>query len=274
MNSDSFDSLLIIGASKFTVPYLEKYFIDDKRLISERNLYYEQLPPDFAGSAIAVVCDLSCIRNISTKGIVYAAALSSTAVYDATEGLNFNEETLLITNSDTLKDEKLFSETFRSVPNIVLRLPELVIGTAMDNLGIEMAHQIYKGTYMHIENADGHCSTIHASHIPEALLLCINNDITGTYNLTDGTNTPIKDLAEALSLRLGDKRIFTISDKRARFIRIPGKLFGIKGWCSKMYDFKKRNLTFSSEKLLSAINYRPTPVIDYLKTHNYDENSL
>lgn len=274
MNSVSFDSLLIIGASKFTVPYLEKYFIDDKGLISERNLYYEQLPADFAGKAIAIVCDLNSIRNISTKGIVYAAALSSTAVYDASEGVNFNEETPVIENSEILKKEKLFSEVFSAVPNIILRLPELVIGTAMDNLGIEMAQQIYKGTYMHIENADGHCSTIHASHIPEAILLCVNNDVTGTFNLTDGTNTPVKDLAEALSLRIGDKRIFTVSDKRARLIRIPGNILGIKGWSSKMYDFKKRNLTFSSEKLLSAINYRPTPVIDYIKTHNYDENSL
>ncbi len=276
MNVDSFDTLLIIGSSKFITPYFEKLIIDDLKLIKPDHLYYEALPQNFTGKALAVVCDLDAVgdRLFDNDKIVYSVALSSTNIYNVTEGENFNEETNPNEQSKFFAAEQNYEKAFKNIPHIVLRLPELVIGTGMDNLGIKIAHQIYRGTYVHISGKDGLCSAIHASQVAEAALKCVEKDITGTYILTDGVSHSVHDLAEALAFRLNDKRIFSFTDGKARFFRSIGDILGISGWSSKMYDFKTKKLTFSPERLLSSIDFRPVSVTEYLKNHNYDENSL
>lgn len=270
-----FDSLLIIGAKKFLTPYLVKYFSEDYPLVSPKKIFAERLPEDFTGTAVAVVCDMNKLtKDTPIKGVCYAIGLSSTSIYDAEEGLNFNEETPLDDSTETFLAEQHFASHFAETPSVILRLPEMVIGTEMDNLGIKIAHQIFRGSYLHIKDKDGHCSAVHATAVAEAAVKCAQKDITGIYNFNDGINHSVTDIAEALAHRLGDRRIFTTSNGKARFCRFIGDVFGIEGWNSKMYRFKTQDLTFSAERLLSAMDYRPTPVTEYLKKHVYDENSL
>ena len=271
----NFDSLLIIGAKNFLTPYFVKCFSEDYPLVSPKKIFAEKLPEDFNGTAIAVVCDMAKLtKDTPVNGICYAIGLSSTSIYAEEEGLNFNEETLLNDSSDKYVAEQHFVSHFAEIPNLILRLPELVIGTEMDNLGIKIAHQIFRGSYSHIQDKDGHCSAVHATAVAEATVKCIEKNITGIYNFNDGINHPVSEIAETLAHRLGDRRIFTISDGKARFCRFIGDIFGIEGWNSKMYRFKTQDLTFSAERLLSALNFRPTSVTGYVKNHVYDENSL
>ncbi len=202
--------------------------------------------------------------------------LSSCSVYDADSGRNINELNHTVPDCDIANAEKVI-ESFchdNGISLTVLRLPLLIVGTGMTGRLMEMVNQIYRGSYFHIKDSDTSVSVIHASSIADAVALCIKNQISGTFNLNDGTETTVHDLAEALSYRIGNKSIFTVKDSWARHARKPGDLLGISAWNSDSYRFKTTTLTFSSEKFFSATGFNTTPAVLYLKNHDYDENSL
>ncbi|MGM9844257.1 MAG: hypothetical protein ACI30S_08555 [Muribaculaceae bacterium] len=272
MDTAGFDSLLIIGSNNFLAPYIERHFVE-AGIVEAKRVIYDVIPDDFSGNILVVACDVNKMNINTLRGVVRAIGFSNTSFYDVTEGENFNEETPLI-DCEMYGMEIRFETFFRNVPHTIIRLPELVIGTGMTNMAMDMVRQIYRGTYMHIDGADGRCSAVHATSVAEVAALCALKDVTGTFIFTDGVNHSVKDIAEALAHRLDDRKIFSVSDKKARFLRFFGNLLGIGGWSGKMYDFKHRKLTFSPAILLSKLDYQPVSVTEYLLNHVYDENSL
>lgn len=273
MENIKIEALLTLPGDNFLAPYIEKCFLDSGT-VNKRNIFINSLPDDFDGKAVVVICKDGAVGSLDISKISYLIIISSTLAYAPKDGTNLNELTAENSDSEVLMHECTVKEMVGNVPTLVLRLPELVIGTNMDNIAMDMVHQVYRGTYMHIDGADAYRSAIHASSVAEVVRMCTEKQVVGTYILTDGMEHPVSEIAEALSFRVGNKRIFTSSAKRAGFLRILGNLFGIAGWGSKMYDFKTTTCTFSAEKLLSILDYRPMSVTEYLKTHVYDENSL
>lgn len=195
-------------------------------------------------------------------GADFAIMISSTAVYDVAEGLNCNELSSVNKDSSAARLEHEFIETCKAsgLQAVILRCADIV-ATGMTGFPRMMANKIYRGTFIGLNGVTGLRSFVHASSLPDAALVAM--DKPGIYNVTDRSETSISEFAEALAWRISQKHIFSIGDKWFRFI------FG-----RRKYDDMRRSLTFSCEKLCSAGEYKPTRVIDYLKTHIYDDKSL
>lgn len=141
-----------------------------------------------------------------------------------------------------------------------LRCP-YIIGTGMDGLPMRIAAGIKRGTFAHIRDNEAHISVIHATDVARAAQLA--SGIQGAYTLTDITDPSICDLAEALAHRLNDKRLLTIKRSWARW------------WYGRSYfDELTTDHTAPCTFIEVFPDFRPTPVVEYLKTHVYDEQSL
>ncbi len=153
----------------------------------------------------------------------------------------------------------------------ILRLP-LVIGTGMTGEARRLLNRIYRGSYHHIAGNEARCSVIHA--IDVARMAETLAPAGGIFNLTDGVDPSRHDLAEAIAHRLSDKRIFTLSEKRARrwaFFNdfIPGT------WLTRQ-NLKRElsTLTFNSSAARNASAIQPINTVEYLLTHNYDNDEF
>lgn len=191
-----------------------------------------------------------------------AVMISTTGVYDVTEGLCFNEFTPLLETSLEVAEEKLFQNhcSERGLNPVILRCADIV-GTGMTGYPRELANKIYRGTYLNISGNTAVRSFVHAVSLPDAANLALARpDI---YNVTDRSDTPLNDFADALAWRISQKRIFSLGSKWFKFI------FG-----KSNYERQTRSLTFSCEKIASVGEFKPVGVVEYLKNHVYDESSL
>lgn len=211
--------------------------------------YFERYMPDFEFTGDINHAD-------------YAIMVSSTDIYDVTQGLNFNELTPLKIDGQEYYNEKEFECLCKSacLRPLILRCANIV-ATGMKGPVRNMADHIYRGFYLNIVGNEAVISAVHAVDLPKFSLKLL--DLPGIYNVTDGTSVYMNELADALAWRLGQKRIFSI---KASWYRL---FYG-----RKKYSLATRSLTYSSEKLLSEVDCKPTSVIEYLKTHVYDSQSL
>lgn len=146
-------------------------------------------------------------------------------------------------------------------PIAILR-PAEIIGTGMTGLPREIANRIYRGTFFHIPaEREPRISVIHAIDVARAAAIAAGHE--GIFNLSDGTDPTLKELAEAISHRLGHKRIYSLSGRKARLLT---RLFP--------------SLLISGDRMVSMTDstlfadFRPLTVTDYLTNHHYDENDI
>ena len=191
-----------------------------------------------------------------------AIMISSTDVYDVSEGLNYNELTAINENSHYAKEEQRYRNMCESsgLAPTILRCADLVC-TGMKGRPREMAQKIYRGTFIALPDNEARMSVVHAVSLPEAAKAAMGSG--ETYNVTDGCDPTVNEFAEALAWRIAQKRIFTLKPKWFKL------LFGKK----KLAE-AQRSLTFSSEKIRSNGNFSPVSVTEYLRTHVYDQQSL
>lgn len=136
-----------------------------------------------------------------------------------------------------------------------------IVGTGMTGLPMAMATAITRGTYFHISGNEARVSTVHATDVARAVALLPGKP--GVYTLTDGFNPTFRDLAEALAFRLGDKRIFTLRRRWARWLMDRRLIESVTtGAIVRGTDFAE------------AFGFQPVAVTEYLRTHVYDDESL
>lgn len=205
--------------------------------------------------------------------------ISSVQVYGKIEGEDYDESTPIEPTTNYGKS-KYNAEKFltkwceeRGVLLSIVR-PALIVGTGMKGTLRSMVNGIYRGYYHHLKDNNARRSVIHATDVS----LAVNKiaSIGGVFNLTDGVNPSVYDLAEALAYRMGDKRIYTMSMGMAKFIAKVGDIV-----CPSKFPLTTpklgqltNTLTFNGDAISSVIDWKPNSVTEYLRTHNYDENSL
>lgn len=151
------------------------------------------------------------------------------------------------------------AETSR-LPVTLLRCPAIV-GTGMSGLPMRIASGIASGRYVQVKGNPARVSVIHAVDVARAARMAVG--IQGEFMLTDRTDPGINELAEALAYRIGNKRLFTIGARWAR-LWYGCEFFRVLTTDSTVNDtFGHRFPEFS-----------PVNVVNYLRTHVYDENSL
>lgn len=194
-----------------------------------------------------------------------AVMVSSTDIYNVKSGIGHTEQTPLPASSPWREKENAWSQwcADNSLPVTVVRCPE-VIGTGMHGLAMRLARGIARGTLLHIRGNQGLISLIHAVDVAA---LAIRPELQGhTVNLTDGTETSMDSLIDALAFRLDNKRVLTI-----KWPQIARAIYG-----AEFYEDLTRSLTFSNALSLDLLGSSAVlhPVTEYLRTHVYDEDSL
>lgn len=208
-------------------------------------------------------------RLLDSTGAKAAVMLSSCKVYGVKEGLSINE---FAAAEDEAEAAMTSACAVRNIPLTILRLPLLVVGTGMGGVLMTMVRQLHRGTYIESNGEDGTVSVLHASSVGPAIEAAAGTP--GIFNLTDGSETTVGELADALSYRIGKNRHRPLKPKWAWTLARWADRLGISGQGVEMMEFKTRSLTFAAEKFMSAFSYRPVKTTDYLKNHVYDENSL
>lgn len=149
--------------------------------------------------------------------------------------------------------------------------PAHIIGTGMDGLPRRIVNGIARGTYFHVEGNEARISVVHALDV--AMLARIVAPLGGEYHFGDNINPTIKDLAEALSVRVNHKRIPTLSPKWARIASRFGKLLG--GIDAELLaTLTSDNIISAPTDLSNLGNFKPRNVVNYLSTHKYNENDI
>ena len=196
-----------------------------------------------------------------------AIMVSSTDIYTTGELLLAAENTPANPDSAWIGHENAFAAGCENCRTVILRCPN-VIGTAMTGFPRELAESIFRGTFFHFKGNEARVSAVHAADVAAAIAaLAEMPTAEGVYNICDGENPTLHDLAEAIAFRMNNKRISTLSTRGQLWL---GRLI----YGKKRYSTYTTSRTFDCSRLCRTIDYRPTPTTEYLRTHVYDENSL
>lgn len=241
--------------------------IEDKRPV----LFLFTPGKDFVRPYFEAIMDEYRISD-STEDARCAVMISSADIYDVKSGRNYNELTEIDETCEQARLERAFTEQCREsmLRPVILRCADIVC-TGMAGFPRRLAERIYRGTYAGISDNEAVRSVVHGTSLPDAARVALEKSCNfcgedygeSIFNVTDGTETEVNALADAIAWRMSQKRVFFIKPKWYRWI------FGRRNM-----EEQTRSLTFSSEKLRGGGLYAPVRVIDYLKTHNYNENSL
>lgn len=194
-----------------------------------------------------------------------AIMLSSVDIYSPDEGLMMAENEDIDPSSQwhTAEIEFLRQCSEAGIKATVLRCAD-IIGTGMTGRPRRWAEGIWRGTLLHIKDNNACISVVHATDVAQAVCLIVEKDITGTFNITDGTSPRFDDVLDALAFRMKDKHISTISTRGQLFLgRI---LYGRRKW----REFTTSR-TFDGSAFAAASGYAPVAVTAYLRTHKYEE---
>lgn len=209
------------------------------------------------------------VTDVDRQAVDAAVMVSSTDIYGLDKGLDIDEMTPIDAESPFNHLERVFIERCRTegLCPVILRCAPIV-ATGMTGKVMTLTKALYRGIARHLIPAcDTVMSVVHAVDLPviaRMLAECHRADSKPRiYNVTDGTQTNIDDLIEALAHRLDDKRIGALKRRWARWLM--GR---------RLYHMITNSLTFDDTKLRRTIDYKPTVVTDYLLTHVYDHESL
>lgn len=204
--------------------------------------------------------------------------ISSASVYGTNEGEKISEDhptnPIGEYGKSKLAAERLLSD-WAAENGVVLTIlrPVMTLGTGMTGQLMKMACGINRGTYFNIKGNESRRSVVHAIDVAKVSLLA--SAVGGTYNVTDGCDPRLVDLSEALSVRIRSKRIPVLAEKWFRLAaKIGDTLHGHFPLDSVRLAKLTKTLTFDSSRLRRAIEWQPIPVVEYLRTHDYENDGL
>ncbi len=197
-----------------------------------------------------------------------AVMLSSTDIYGEGEKDMVGETSAL--QGDFAGREAEFRKQAGGVPTLILRCPD-IIGTGMTGFPRRLAESVYRGTFFHFPGNESRRSAVHASDIAEVVKRAATAGLphggVNVYNITDGEHPTIHDLAEAFAYRMNNKRISNLST-------VGQKWLGRMLYGKKLMRLYTTSRTFSSAALEEDMHFTPTAVCNYMRTHDYNDESL
>ncbi|BFM42294.1 NAD-dependent epimerase/dehydratase family protein [Flavobacterium sp. CFS9] len=207
------------------------------------------------------------LKGLENKGLPKQFVfISSVSVYGQETGRNINENHSLNAvdpyGVSKIEAEKIIIEWCRinNVICTILRLPLLVAKEPPGNLGA-MLKAIEKGYYFNIAGGKAKKSMVLTKDI--ASFIPIVAPIGGTYNLTDGIHPSFFEL----SFLISNKRYFSLPLGIAKLIGKIGDI--VVGERAPITSLKVKkitsDLTFDDSKARELLNWKPEPVLDYLK---------
>lgn len=153
------------------------------------------------------------------------------------------------------------------IPTAILRIP-FVIGTGMTGLMRDIVAMTGRGTMFHIEGNEARVSVVHAIDVARVAAKLVG--MNGEYTITDGNDPTWHDLIEAISVRVGHKRISSFSPRRVKWLTLAGALWG--GPDREMVKRLTTDTIVAPTPL--PFDYTPLNVVDYLTNHEYTDEDL
>lgn len=206
-------------------------------------------------------------REIAVADDGTAVMLSSTDIYKPDQGW-LDEDSPLNEASKWYALEKQFTEEAngRGPKAYILRCAPIV-GTGMTGQVRRLAEEIYRGFFFHFPGNEARKSVVHAVDVAKAVKFLVENDApAGIYNLTDGVDPTLHDLAEAIAFRMTNKRISNLSTR-------PQQMIGKFIYGRERYRHYTTSELFSSSRI-RALGFETVDTCEYMRTHIYDESSL
>lgn len=298
-------NFLITGAHDFMAPYLYKEIVDnhseptDVWMLGTGELAGVKVDLSVESPKLPVAMDcvvhadgtdsgsfnamtaLDQARNLARalqtappRAMVY---ISSAIVYGIDSGENITEDYDAVpsfTDARAKRDVEGFLTrwcTENGVSLAILR-PALVVGTGMGGELRRLVNRIYRGTYRHVAGNEARVSVVHAVDLARAARLAMGHD--GVWNVTDGVDPTKHDLVEALAWRLKHKRVYTLSESKARLLARIGDYIPVTGFTRESLKVELSTLTLDGRRLNESLGLVPVSVTEYLLTHQYDDSSL
>lgn len=203
------------------------------------------------------------LENRPPKQFVF---ISSASVYGVITGENITESAPLRPTSQygqsKLKAE-MYLQQWCIEHNVTLSIlrPPMILGTGMKGTLRAMVNGINNGYYYNIKGNDAQRSIIHALDV--ALITRLIAPHGGTYNISDQCNPKVTELGNALAHRINGKRLYTLPRWIVKMV-LPAKQFAQL----------TTTFTLNCDAIASKIQYQNIDVINYLRTHIYDENDI
>lgn len=215
---------------------------------------------------VNVLGTLNLLKGLENSGLPEEFVfISSVSVYGLEKGKNIDEYYPLLAK-DSYGLSKIQAEELvekwcnkNQVICTILRLPLLVGNRPPGNLGA-MIKAIKRGYYFNIGGGKARKSMVLTKDIVS--FIPVVSPIGGIYNLTDGIHPSFGEL----SLAISKNKLFSLPLSIAKFI---GKLGDILGDRSPITSIKVKkitsDLTFDDSKARGLLNWKPEPVLEYLK---------
>lgn len=197
----------------------------------------------------------------------FALMVSSTAIYRSTYGTIDENSDIDSSSIWSAREQEFLTRTDITASRRYILRCAPIIGTGMTGDMRHLAEEIYRGIFFHFPGNEARKSVVHASDVARAAKFLIDNDIAaGVYNLTDGADPTLHDIAEALAYRMENKRISNISTRPQQ-------------WIARLIYGKSRYTRYTSDQIYSSalirgLGFEPTDTCQYLHTHIYDQESL
>lgn len=153
-------------------------------------------------------------------------------------------------------------------PTVTVVRTAHVVGTGMTGLPMRMAAAIGRSLYSHVAGDESRISVVHALDV--ARLVRRLAPLGGEWTVSDGQDPTVSDFAEALSMRLGHKRVTTMSPHKAWWAAWATSLIG---GLSRAQE-KRLRQGDTVEPTPLPFDFTPIHVVDYLKTHQYGPEDI
>lgn len=206
-------------------------------------------------------------RETGKNAPLFSVMVSSTDIYIPDEEAIINEDGEIDENSEWYEFEKDF---LNSHPEGIILRAAPITGTGMTGKIRQLTEEIYRARFFHFPGNEARKSIVHATDVAQAVAyFAMHGAPDGgrrIFNICDGTDPTLHDIAEALAFRLGNKRISNLSTR-------PQQLIG-RFLYGKRYAYYSRSERYNGGALRAATGLEPVDVCNYLRTHVYDENSI
>ena len=223
---------------------------------------------------------LSSFVKAVPKAFVY---ISSVEVYGKTEGENIDETANRWTVNEVGRSKYLAEESVKKFfkdrdTTVTILRPVTMYGRGVKGYAATLFNRVVSGRYVHVRGNDARRSVVLALDVARVIRAVWQ--IGGEYNVCDGRDRRLIELAEAMSANAGVfKRMIFLPDKWAGFLsgiadRIP-PLREIAG--SGLLERLSHTLTFSNSRLREASGYEFFDTVEVIarRDKNYpyeDEN--
>lgn len=232
MTDNTLHTVLLTGATGFIGSHVRRALSDmEVHTLSRAECDLERQTPVLTRSYDAVVhvagtdeaARADALNNEGTKRLLKSleafpprtlTLISTVHVYGRNPGEEVAEDTFLRPDTEYARSKiraEKECESWCAAHGVTLTIlrPALVAGSGMHGRLAEMAAAVRQGRYFHIRGNVARRSLVMACDVAKAVRLTLG--LPGVYNVCDGYNRTVRELADAMTRNFGtDKRLLTV----------------------------------------------------------------